>query len=398
MLEENQLRIITRILENYKMDQPLSRYLKQFYKVHHQMGSRDRKLASAFVYNYFRIGKSLNDVRTVERLSIANFLCSFVNIPLLNYCLEKYTLISSDHVNDSVSDKIQLIKKNYTQFNPERIFPFADHLSERIDKKKLIESFLIQPKLWIRIRKEFREKVYSEFTEQKINFEADETNPLSLALNNATSLEKTNSFINGYFEIQDWSSQQTGFFIQPQDGEYWWDTCCGSGGKSLMLLDIEPTLTIFATDRRESILKNFEERILKTGQRNIETKNLDLSLETSFSEINPVLNETSFKILADVPCSGSGTWGRTPEWLQMFNETTISAFVKTQRRLVSNLSRYLGKGGTLIYITCSVFKEENEGNAEWFEANTNLILQRANYIEGWNKGADSMFIAKFIKE
>src|SRR5436305_610912 len=94
--EENQLKIICRIIENYKLDEPLSRHLKAFFKAHPQMGSRDRKLASGFVYNYFRIGKSLKDLRMVERLTIANFLCSSVSSPLLEYCLDKFSLIKED--------------------------------------------------------------------------------------------------------------------------------------------------------------------------------------------------------------------------------------------------------------------------------------------------------------
>ncbi len=330
----------------------------------------------------------------IERLTVANFLCSAVSNPLLAYCLDKFSLLNADAVETSIKEKIAKIKNHYSQFNMEKIFPFSMHLSDQINQVKFIESFLHQPKLWIRIRKDFRDEVWNELNAKNISFEADELDPLSVSLFNTTSLEKTDSYLNGFFEIQDWSSQQTIKFIQPKPNESWWDACAGSGGKSMMMLDAEPTVKILATDNRESILKNLNERFTKVGIKNFKTFQLDLTKEILKSEI---LNPKS-EILADVPCTGSGTWSRTPEWLSMFDENSISQLVSSQRKIIKNLSATMRKGRTLVYITCSVFKNENENNVRWFEANTDLVLRDLNYIEGIDISADSMFVAKFIKQ
>lgn len=359
------------------------------------MGSRDRRLASGFVYNYFRIGKALQDVRMIERLTIANFLCSTETHPLLSYCLEKFSLINGEVMKSSLQEKISEIRNHYEQFNPEKIFPFAEHLSDRINKKKFIESFLQQPGLWIRIRNGFREKVLDEFVEKKILFEVDDHHPLSLSLVNSTSLEKTDAFLKGYFEIQDWSSQQMIRYIQPKPNETWWDACAGSGGKSLMMMDAEPTVTILASDSRASMLKNMEERFNKAGTKNHKTIHLDLSKPISDSQLPFTGFDT---ILADVPCSGSGTWARTPEWLLMFDEKSLIHYVTLQRNIIKNLSGSLEKDKRLVFITCSVFTEENEKNVAWIPANTALTLLDTAYMEGWAKGADSMFVATFIKQ
>jgi 16S rRNA (cytosine967-C5)-methyltransferase len=388
--EENQLKIICRIIENYRSDEPLSRHLKNFFKTHPQMGSRDRKQASGFVYNYFRIGKALNDVRMIERLTMANFLCSTHSTPLLIYCLEKFSVLNAEDIQNSFEQKIEIITTVYPYFNSGKIFPFSNHLSDAIDREKFTLSFLHQPKLWIRIRQDFREQVYAEMKEKNILFEPEENNPLSVSLINATSLEKTESYLKGYFEIQDWASQQTLHFIQPKPGEFWLDACAASGGKSLMMLDAEPSLKILATDTRLSILKNFEERFRKAGHQNFETLQVDFT--------SPVFGfPVPDCVLADVPCTGSGTWARSPEWLTMFDENSISEFVTLQRKIISNLAGLMKHGSSFVYITCSVFKEENEGNVEWMLKNSELALQKAGYIEGVDKDADTMYAARFIK-
>ncbi len=354
------------------------------------MGSRDRRLASGFAYNYFRLGKALSDLRMIERMTIANFLCSTHADPLLAYCLEKFSTLKAENIHLSLDEKIGKIKEVYSYFNPESIFSFGMHLSDDINKEKFIKSFYSQPTLWIRIRKEFEKDVFEEFRIKNILFHTEENNPLSVSLLNATSLEKTDSFMKGYFEIQDWSSQQTINFIQPKPNEFWLDACAGSGGKSLMMLDAESSLKILATDKRPSILKNLEERFQKTGIKHFETKQMDFSSPGSDLP-------TPDCILADVPCSGSGTWARTPEWLSMFHESSINQFVLLQRNIVSNLAKILRSGSPLVYITCSVFKEENEMNVDWITKNSNLVLQNSSYIEGVDHRADTMFVARFMK-
>jgi 16S rRNA (cytosine967-C5)-methyltransferase len=157
-----------------------------------------------------------------------------------------------------------------------------------------------------------------------------------------------------------------------------------------MMADAEPMLKILGTDSRSSILKNFEERFKKIGIKNFETMQVDFTTDI------PTLPAPDC-ILADVPCTGSGTWARTPEWLSMFNESSIDRFAILQRKITSNLTKLLRSGAYFVYITCSVFKEENETNIEWIEKNTELVLQKSGYIEGAEKGADTLFAARFMK-
>ena len=73
-------------------------------------------------------------------------------------------------------------------------------------------------------------------------------------------------------------------------------------------------------------------------------------------------------------------------------------FVPLQRKIVSNLTFSLKKSGTLVFITCSIFEKENEGNIRFFEKNLGLQLISSNYLEGSKSGADTLFVARLKKK
>jgi len=376
MREATQLRIVNEIITSYKGKEPLSRYLKKYFNANRQLGSRDRRLIQEFIYNYYRIGKMFSDKPIEARLALANKLCRAEPGPLFEYLISRHPEI----------EKMQL------QSELDKLFVQGRHLSDSIGKADFIRSFLVQPKVWIRVRDEFKNEVEKELNEKSISFEKDNDQPNAWSVKQATALDQMESFIKGYFEIQDLSSQKTIRYITPANSEYWWDACAGAGGKSLMMASHEPSIKLFCTDARETVLKNLEQRFKKAGVKNYSTKMLDLT-----SGLKPRIKETFDGIVADVPCSGSGTWSRTPEWLTHFESKNIEKYKLLQRQIVSAVVNFLPDNKPFVYITCSVFKEENEGNTSWMSENLPLKLQTQSYLEGSSKGADTMFVARFTK-
>src|SRR5438874_9384420 len=124
MREENQLRIILNIIEEYKLDEPLFRFLKKYFKQHPNMGSHDRSTASSFAYNYFRLGKALKNTPSVERLILGSFLSSDKSNPLLKYCLENFSDIKEDELHLPLKQKEKIAHKIAPDFKIEDIFPF----------------------------------------------------------------------------------------------------------------------------------------------------------------------------------------------------------------------------------------------------------------------------------
>src|SRR5690606_14676746 len=108
-----------------------------------------------------------------------------------------------------------------------------EHLSPSVDKELFLQSQLLQPDLFIRVKRGKEQKVSRELERHALPFR--QIGPQAFSLPNGTKLQDVKS-INGDYEVQDWSSQRTLEFIKAEKGEYWWDACAGSGGKALMFL------------------------------------------------------------------------------------------------------------------------------------------------------------------
>ncbi len=381
----NQLKTFQRILDEYPAETPLSKFLPGFYRQNKQMGSTDRRIASRLMYNYFRSGKALPGTPADERLFIAEFLCN----SQVNSFLQHFKPEWAACIDFSIDDKLNLVKTAYPKFNLDDVFPWTNQLSAGIDKAEFLRSFFVQPDLFIRVYKGFETQVKVALAAAEIIFK-DEGNGC-FSLPNGTRLETIVPNPHWY-EVQDFSSQQTAQFFKPQKWESWWDACAASGGKSLLLHDMEPTVKLVVSDIRESILANLDERFQQAGLLKYQKKLLDLTQNNDL-----ILHDYAFDgIILDAPCSGSGTWGRTPEMISQFDAHKIVFFQRLQQSIVRNVVKYLKSGKPLIYITCSVFKAENEGVVDFMMKELGLKLDAQMVLKGYENKADTMFVARMI--
>jgi 16S rRNA (cytosine967-C5)-methyltransferase len=381
----NQLKTFQRILGEYPADTPLGKFLPGFYRQNKQMGSTDRRVAGRLVYNYFRLGRALPQLPAEDRLMVAEFLCNTQTNSFLQHFKPEWAAC----IGFSIDEKINLVKTAYPNFNLQEVFPWADQLSADIDKDAFLKSFFVQPDLFIRVNKGFDAQVKAELSKAGVVFK-DEGNGC-LSLPNGTRLETIFSKQHWY-EVQDYSSQQTANYFMPQRWDSWWDACAASGGKSLLLHSIEPDIKLVVSDIRESILANLDERFQQAGLRKYQKKLLDLTQNN-----DQVLHNYAFDgIILDAPCSGAGTWGRTPEMISQFDIHRTDFFKRLQQNIVRNVAKYLKPGKPLIYITCSAFKAENEDVVNFIAKELGLKLQQMQVLKGYERKADTMFVARMI--
>jgi len=143
---------------------------------------------------------------------------------------------------------------------------------------------------------------------------------------------------------------------------------------------------------RESILLNLKNRFETAGIKNYQSFIADLA-DSQF-----LIPNSQFQIvICDAPCTGSGTWSRTPEQLYYLKRKTIDVYVAMQQQIVSHVIPHLQQGATFIYITCSVFKQENEDLVNFIKEKFHLQLLQMELLTGYDKKADSMFTAVFKK-
>jgi 16S rRNA (cytosine967-C5)-methyltransferase len=382
----NQLKTFQRILSEYPAETPLSKFLPGFYRQNKQMGSTDRRIANRLVYNYFRLGKALPALPVDERLFVAEFLCN----TQLNSFLQHFKPDWAACVGFTLDEKLNIINTAYPEFKLTDLFPWSAQLSPDIDKTAFLQSHFCQPDLFIHVHNGYEHLVKGVLNKEGVIFK-DEGNGC-LSLPNGTRLEALFPTQN-WFEVQDYSSQQTAAFFKPQKWDNWWDACAASGGKSLLLHEEEPDIKLVVSDIRESILINLDERFQQAGLRKYQRKTLDLT-----QNIDQVLHDYEFDgIILDAPCSGSGTWGRTPEMISQFEPQKIEFFQKLQKNIAANIVKFLKPGKPLIYITCSAFKAENEDVVNYIIKDLGLKLEEKKILKGYEHKADTMYIARLIK-
>ena len=384
---EHQIRGFEQLLLQYDGSIPLHRFLVAYFKKNKQMGSSDRRWANRYIYSFFRLGAALKKEEPTQRLAVSDFLCN--TTPSL--VTERYLPQLTEQINLPLAAKLTLVKDLYPAFKLSDVFPFLEYLSPEIDSEAFLSSFFIQPDLFIRVNEKHSLSILETLKNAAITVR--DITPVTFALPNGIKLEQILPD-QKYYQVQDLSSQKTGALFQPKTYDYWWDCCAASGGKSLLLHQLEPKIQLLVSDVRENSLHNLDERFQIAGLKKYQKKVLDL-LQNNAQD----LHDYEFDgILLDAPCSGSGTWGRTPEMLSHFEVHKIAYFSKLQKTIASNVVKYLKPGKPLIYITCSVFKEENEDVVAYLQETLGLKLEQSEIIKGYNDKADTMFAARLIKE
>ncbi len=160
------------------------------------------------------------------------------------------------------------------------------------------------------------------------------------------------AFRTGWFEVQDEGSQIVGELAGAAPGMQVLDYCAGAGGKSLALsAAMDNRGQIFAHDAERQRLAPIFERMRRCGNRNIQVVSRP-------AELSPLAAHMDM-VLVDAPCTGSGTWRRRPDAKWRLSQKQLDARRGEQASILDAASAFVRPGGLLVYITCSVFEEEN---------------------------------------
>jgi 16S rRNA (cytosine967-C5)-methyltransferase len=161
------------------------------------------------------------------------------------------------------------------------------------------------------------------------------------------------AFQRGWFEVQDEGSQIVGELAAPASAGQVLDYCAGAGGKTLALSAVmENRGQIFAYDAEKVRLAPIFERLKRAGSRNVQ-------VISSAPGLAPLRGQMDL-VLVDAPCTGSGTWRRRPDAKWRLSRKQLEARMAEQSAILDAASVYVKPGGRLVYITCSVFEEENQ--------------------------------------
>ena len=181
---------------------------------------------------------------------------------------------------------------------------------------------------------------------------------------NPRRLTQIQAFKDGYFEVQDLHSQKTIEGLPIKEDTKILDYCAGAGGKILSIACLlNGNGRFFVNDIDEKKLIEADLRAKRAG---IKLKRLNIK--------NMRKHRSSFDyILADVPCSGSGTWRRNPQQKWRITPGSLKENLNRQTLILNEVKDLIKKNGFLFYITCSLLKIENE------EIVDNFLIQNKNF-------------------
>jgi 16S rRNA (cytosine967-C5)-methyltransferase len=303
--------------------------------------------------------------------------------PLAAY-LKKYFAANKKHGS---RDRKSISAFCYEHFRAmHAAFPLQEAISKEIDLPTFIHSHTIQPLLFIRIRPWQKEKVIAALAAASIEYTI--VNEHCFAFSNTTSLQNVLA-LNKEVVIQDLNSQALAELLSfvPTSMEtpiQVWDACAASGGKTILMFDTMQNIRMHVSDVRESILFNADKRLQEAGIRPASVQVIDLT------EAFDIKKPFDF-VFADLPCSGSGTWGRTPEQIAFFKKENLAAYTQLQSKIISNILPTVKLNGHLLLATCSVYRAENEAQVEVILAQGQFELIEQKYFKGYTQQADTLF-------
>ena len=252
-----------------------------------------------------------------------------------------------------------LVKRYVERFNKEETENLLMSNNEKPYLTLRINSQRVKPE-------EFKELLDSV----NLKYSSGRYLPEFFKLQNLTNITAWEYFAKGFFNIQDESAGLACRLMAVQEGMRVLDLCAAPGGKTAYIAALmHSTGEIVALDRFESRLKLLLSNMKRLGITNVKT------IETDALDFN---DEPFDRVLADVPCTGTGTLSKKPDIKWKKDLFDLRGILKTQQKLLVKASQLVKPGGIVVYSTCSIEPEENfQVVKKFLEENPNFKLESA---------------------
>jgi 16S rRNA (cytosine967-C5)-methyltransferase len=230
---------------------------------------------------------------------------------------------------------------------------------------ELLQADDARAPLWLRnnARRGTRAALQQAFADAGLVCHVHPDLPDALRVDPPRPVELLPGFSEGRLSVQDAAAQRVVECLQPGPGMRVLDACAAPGGKTAHLLERCPELALLvALDvdaERLTLVQQTLER-LRLGAADIAPTRLQLKVADARLQPGWWDGQPFDRILIDAPCSGSGVARRHPDIKWLRRESDLAAMARTQGELLDSLWPLLGRGGQLLYTTCSIFPQENE--------------------------------------
>jgi len=361
---------------------PADRLMAGDFKQRRYIGSKDKAAISEQFYQVLRQKLSLSylleqaDLQVSNRLLLAILLKANGSSIEANFNGDKFSPKPLKSEQLSILRGVSLTDLSVAPMNIQLNVPeWISHLLENaLDDQFEIEMRASNQRAATDIRvnllKSSRDQVAQVLKSTGHEFKLSELSPWAIRFTSRVALFGLDAFREGWFEVQDEGSQLLALLTNVEAGQKVVDFCAGAGGKTLALAAMMRNKgTIYACDVHSKRLEQLSKRTRRAGAHNVRTHVLSSEHDKWVKQHAGVAD----LVLLDAPCTGTGTWRRSPDSRWNLKPENLTDLVALQASILDSASRLVKPGARMFYATCSLLKEENEQQIEAFlERNKNF--------------------------
>lgn len=300
----------------------------------------------------------------------------FINGVLKAFCRQKPSLPSDEVQRLSVEASVPLwvLRQYIKQFGMAKTKEFITCKPLELEHAR------------VNLRKTDVATVKSRLDALGVEYTDDIENPDCLFVRNGQKIRPL--FDAGLITFQSLTSVRCCKAAGVKDGDEVLDMCAAPGGKSVYFAGLSDNIKVHSCDVYHHRLELIQQYARRMGVK-MDVRLLDATV------FNKALVDTFDVVLCDVPCSNLGVAAKKPDVYLFKDKDRIFVITETQSKILENGARYVKEGGTLVYSTCTLLKDENENIVKKFlKQNRGFILESQQTYLPDDKGSDGFFVAK----
>lgn len=314
--------------------------LRNYFRLHKAIGSKDRKWIADTIYEMVRwrglLDTCIENPKTWEKRLEALARRDQLAVETL-----------AEH--DQVSFPEALFKKLSDAYGSKQALAMCRASNERAPTT-----------IRVNLLKTNRESLMRRLEAHGLSLAVCQQAEAGLHVLSNTNFNTITEYKNGEFELQDEGSQLIANLVEAKSDNWVLDFCAGAGGKTLAIAPkLNKASRLFLHDVRQSALEEARKRLQRAGISNA-------SILSKHSREKELLYRKMHWVLVDAPCSGTGTLRRSPDLKWLFEESKLAEVISLQRKIFQEALNYLRPGAHIVYATCSILPQENQEQADYF--------------------------------
>ena len=378
-----QWRFIAELCIGYTGQKPLPDFLKEYFRAHKNMGSRDRKIISGAVYAFIRTQHAaLGPV--AEAIACGLYLqadATFLDAEAL--------LDAPARIGLSTAEAYAALQAKGHLKPLAESFPLHDALSPQLSQNARWPLAMWEPRgTFVNSAPDKVDAVAKLLVQHNIAFAVMPGVPGCIKLHQSLDFAALPPALQRAIHVQDIASQAAGNTLQPKPHQNWLDACAGAGGKTLQLARRMPGINLYATDVRPHALRVLKTRFAEAALTPPETAVVDWA--SAAPKLPPTWPRHFDGIFIDAPCSGSGTFFRHPELALGITEVALAPIMALQHAICTGVMRFATNETVIHYITCAAYAAENED----MKMLKNTDSQHHTYVDFASEGGDTLFATR----